>query len=215
MSICSWFKRGVKEEEDINIDELIERFKKLKPKLENPHNKAYHERLNELLQSKTSSRDAFINWITGLAIGALFFTFANFSSRLPSITILKWAGAFLFFTVLSALAFKIFLEVRYSALELEVALLQNLWEGHDLESKLEEMFIKDGKTDEKAKKEFFRNCRDRLNYLDDSYIEKLKKPINIKSRFLTFFYWLTLILFISGISLIGVGFLFCVSILSK
>ena len=88
------------------------------------------------------------------ATAALFFTFANFSSRLPSITILKWAGTFLFFTVLSALAFKIFLEVRYSALELEVALLQNLWEGYDLKTKLEEMFTKDGEVDEKAKKNF-------------------------------------------------------------
>ncbi|MDD4980937.1 MAG: hypothetical protein PHC54_06710 [Candidatus Omnitrophica bacterium] len=215
MLICSWFKSRVKKEEDINIDELIERFKKLKPKLENPHNKAYHGKLNELLQSKTSSRDAFINWITGLATGALFFTFANFPSKLYNITILKCAGISLFLTILSALAFKIFLEVRYSALELEVALLQNLWEGHDLKSKLEEMFNKDGEVDENAKKEFLRNYRDSLNYLDDKHIEKLKKPVNIKSKFLTLFYWSTLILFILGVSLIGIEFILFASISSR
>lgn len=189
MNIFRWFKDRAKKEEEIDIGELQKKLEKLKPKLDNSHNKEYHDKLNELLQSQINSRDNFINWIAGLTTGAMFFIFANISSTVNYLKILILAGGIFFATIISAILFKIFLEVRYGPLILEVKLLRNLWEGYDLRSELKGAKIgkSESEVDEGAKRKFLRNFSNSLNFIDPNHIEKLKRPITFKSYLLAFF----------------------------
>lgn len=107
----------------------------------------------------------------------------------------------LFSAILSAFFFKVFLEVRYSCEELDIALLRNIWEGHDIRSGLVDL-IKQGKdVSEQEKQKLYNNLEESLMYLDSDFLEKSKNPITIKSNLLVFFYGLTMFLFFVGIAL--------------
>ncbi|MBI1882843.1 MAG: hypothetical protein HYS08_01360 [Chlamydiae bacterium] len=196
-------------DEKIDIAELEKKAEEIKRKCDNPHNKEYHEQLNEFLQTKLSGRDNFINWLTGLATGALFFTFNKLSNDLAYVEILVLGSKLLVLTVFSALVFKIFLEIRYVSMKLGVEILKNLWEGHNIRNQIEEIATTGNKkVDEKIKTKFLCNFRDSLRFYDEDYLEGLKRPIGVKTRLLTLFYWLTIGLFVSGIAFISTFFLF-------
>lgn len=189
---------------EIDIEALEAKWQRVQTKIENPHSKRYGEKLTELLNSKVNARDNFVNWITGLATGSMFLAFSNVVSAPDNIqVVLLFSGIASFFSIISAMVFKILLEVRFSALELEVSLLKNFFEGHDIQTQLEKM-VKSGKeVTEKDKQRFLQNMDESLNYLDESHLEKLKKPIKLKSKFLVYSYWQTLGLFVTGISLMA------------
>lgn len=184
---------------EIDIEDLEEKRKRVKAKSDNPHSKEYGDKLAELLNSRAIARDNFINWITGLATGSMFLAFSGISAEANSLQgYLVFSGIASFFCIASAMAFKILLEVRFSALELEVSLLKSIWQGHDIRTQLEEM-VKEGKEiTEEDKQKFLRNINESLDYLDEAHLEELKKPINRKSRIWVYSYWQTLALFILG-----------------
>lgn len=206
MSIWRWIKNDPEEDKvEGKIIKLQETLESNKSKFENPHNKEYHDKLNELLQSEADSRDNFINWLTGLATGIMFYIFAkDFGTKEYTRILLLIAGGLLFATIISALLFKIFLRVRYSDLRVQVSLLHFLWEGHDLRSKIKAEISQGNKIDRKTKEEFMENYRSVLNFADPAYREKLKRPVMIQSHLLSFFYWATLFLFFLSVSATGV-----------
>ena len=189
-------------EDQIDIDALEAKRQRVKVKSANPANSEYGDKLAKLLDSKATARDGFVNWITGLASGAMFLAFSNVSSAPTHLQIILLLSGFIFFLcIISALACKILLEVRFCALELEVSLLKNIWEGHDIRTQLQELMQRGVEITEENKQKFLRNMDESLNYPDESNLEKLKKPINIKSRLLVYAYWLTLGLFITGLGI--------------
>ena len=196
------------DDKEINIKELEEKCRKVKEKLQNPLNDEFHNKLKELLNTKINSRDNFINWVTGLTTGAMFLIFANISSLGNNKPLLISTIGILFLSVISAMFFKIFLEVRYSNEEIEVEVLKILWEGKDAEIQIKAMIGAGKEVSEKDKKKLYKNINDSVKYLDDGYLEKLKAPITIKSKLLTFFYNLTVFLFFLGIILTAVSFIF-------
>lgn len=194
-------------EKNINIDELEAKRQRVVAKSANPKSKEYGDKLGELLNAKATARDNYVNWVTGLASGSMFLAFSNIGSAPTELRIfLLLSGFSSFLSVLSAMAFKILLDVRFSALELEVSLLKNIWQGHDIRTELEEL-VKSGKEiTESEKQKFLRNMDESLNYLDESYLKKLKRPINIKTKLWIWSYWQTLAFFVAGIVLIVLYF---------
>jgi hypothetical protein len=184
----------------IDVVELEAKRQRVKAKSDNPTSKAYGDKLAELLSSRATARDNFVNWITGLATGSMFLAFSNVGSAPTDLrALLLLSGLSSLVCVLSAMAFKILLEVRFSALELEVSLLKNIWEGHDIRWQLEQL-VKNGKeVTEDAKQKLLRNMDESLNYLDENYLRELKKPINFKSKLWIWSYWQTLAFFVGGI----------------
>ena len=191
-------------EKKINIDELEANRQRVIAKSNNPKSKEYGDKLAELLNAKATACDNFVNWITGLATGAMFLAFSSIDSATTGLRIvLLLSGLSSFLCVLSAMAFKILLDVRFSALELEVSLLKNIWQGHDIRSELEAL-VKSGKdVTEDQKQKLLRNMDDSLNYLDENYLQKLKEPINFKSKLWVWSYWQTLALFLAGVVLMA------------
>lgn len=132
----------------------------------------------------------------------MFLAFSNVSSAsLNDNLFLLLSGITSFLCILSALTFKILLEVRFSALELEVSLLKNIWEGHDIRAELELLTQHGEDVTEEHEQRLLRNLDESLNYLDESYLEKLKRPINLKSKLWVWSYWVTLGLFLAALSL--------------
>ena len=113
MSILNWLKNRFKKESDEDvekeIDNLLQKIKEMDPIITNPHNIEYQQKSTTFFQSILTSRDNFINWITGLATGAIFFVFSKVSSEAVDVYGLKWAGRMLFATIASALFFKLFM----------------------------------------------------------------------------------------------------------
>lgn len=194
-------------EKNINIDELEAKRQRVVAKSANPKSKEYGDKLGELLNAKATARDNYVNWVTGLASGSMFLAFSNIGSAPTELRIFLLLSAFSsFLSVLSAMAFKILLDVRFSALELEVSLLKNIWQGHDIRTELEELMKSGKEITESEKQKFLRNMDESLNYLDESYLKKLKRPINIKTTFWIWSYWQTLAFFVAGIVLIVLYF---------
>jgi hypothetical protein len=99
------------------------------------------------------------------------------------------------------------LEVRYSSEEFEAALLKNIWEGHDIQTRIKD-WVKQGKEiSEEEKQKLYRNLDDNLNYLDSGFLSRSQKQITIKSKILTFFYGSTIFLFFAGITLMIIYFI--------
>jgi len=195
-------------EENINIDELEAKRQRVIAKSDNPTSKEYGDKLAELLNAKATARDNFVNWITGLATGSMFLAFSNLDSATTDLHVfMVLSGLSSFLCILSAMAFKILLDVRFSALELEVSLLKNIWQGHDIRSELEQLKKIGKEVTEDEKQKLLRNMDDSLNYLDENYLKKLKKPINLKSQLWIWSYWLTLAFFAVGIMLIVLYYL--------
>lgn len=191
-------------DKEIDVEAIEAKLQRVKVKSDNPHAKAYGDKLSELLNSKVSARDNFINWLTGLATGSMFLAFSNVAAAPDNVRlVLFFSGLVSFLCILSAMAFKVLLEVRFSALELEVSLLKNIWEGHDIRSQLNEMMTSGKEVSDEDRQKFLRNMDESLNYLDEGYLERTKKPINRKSRFLSFSYWQTLVLFVAGAGLMA------------
>lgn len=186
----------------IDVKELEAKIQRVRKKSDNPTARQYADKLSELLDSKATARDNFVNWITGLATGSMFLAFSNASSALPDDNlILLLSGTTSFLCIISALAFKILLEVRFSALELEVSLLKNIWEGHDIRAELAPLMQEGEDIPEEQKQRFLQNLDQSLNYLDENHLKELKRPINIKSKLWVWSYWLTLGLFLAALSL--------------
>lgn len=138
----------------------------------------------------------------------MFLAFSTIGSATTDLrVVLLLSGLSSFLCVLSAMAFKILLDVRFSALELEVSLLKNIWEGHDIRSQLEELMISGKEVTENEKQKLLRNFDDSLNYLDENYLKELKRPINLKSKLWVWSYWQTLAFFVAGIVLIALYYL--------
>ncbi|MBI3576083.1 MAG: hypothetical protein HY083_10605 [Gammaproteobacteria bacterium] len=194
-------------EDKIDIDALEKKRLRVKAKSENPANSQYGDKLAELLNSRATARDNFVNWIAGLATGVMSLAFSNLVSAPNELKeILLYSGLASFLCIVSAMAFKILLEVRFSALELEVALLKNIWEGHDIRTQLNEMMQSGKEITEEMKQRLLHNMNESLDYLDESNLERLKKPINLKFRLWTYSYWQTLGLFIMGVGLMALYF---------
>ncbi len=195
-------------DKNIDVDELEAKRQRVIAKSNNPTSKEYGDKLAELLNSKASARDNFVNWITGLATGSMFLAFSTIGSATTDLrVVLLLAGLSSFLCVLSAMAFKILLDVRFSALELEVSLLKNIWEGHDIRSQLEELMKSGKEVTDNEKQMLLRNLDDSLNYLDETYLKELKRPINVKSKLWFWSYWQTLAFFVAGIVLIALYYL--------
>jgi len=203
-----WYRSGldiVSKQKNIDVEELEAKRQRVKARSSNPTSKEYGDKLAELLNSKASARDNFVNWITGLATGSMFLAFSNVSSAPNDVRILLLlSGLSAFICVLSAMAFKILLDVRFSALELEVSLLKNIWEGHDIRSQLQELMKSGKEVTEDEQQKLLQNMDESLNYLDENHLKALKRPINLKSRLLVWSYWQTLAFFVAGITLMAV-----------
>ncbi|RJO63840.1 MAG: hypothetical protein C4540_06315 [Candidatus Omnitrophota bacterium] len=199
-------RRPFKEYSEEEIRAIEEKCKSIKQEIENPHNKEFHDKLKILLNAKADSRDNFINWLTGLTTGAIFFMLNKVSpimdNRILSISII----AILFLTILSAVLFKVFLEVRYSSEELEVAMLKNIWEGYDITKRTENLMTQGRTITDEEKEKLYKNFEESIKYIDNDFLERSKKPITIKSFLLSFFYKSSVFLFLAGITLTIVYF---------
>jgi hypothetical protein len=202
-----FLKKKLKKFTESDIKVLEEKIKRIKQKIDNPHNAAFHDKLKNLLNAKADSRDSFINWITGLTTGAIFLMLNKIAPGMEDKILPISIIGILFSTILSAFFFKVFLEVRYSCEELDIALLRNIWEDHDIRSGLADL-IKQGKeVSEEEKQKLYNNLEESLMYLDSDFLEKSKKPITVKSNLLAFFYGLTMFLFFMGIALMVTYFI--------
>jgi len=81
--------------------------------------------------------------------------------------------------------------------------LKNIWEGHDIRTELAQIAQSGREVTEEQKQRLLQNLDESLNYLDESYLEKLKKPINIKSKRWEWSYWITLVLFLLALGLMA------------
>ncbi|TRZ95878.1 hypothetical protein D4R78_02265 [bacterium] len=200
-------KKNIRKFSEEDIKALEEKCKSVKQKIINPRNAEFHDKLKDLLNAKADSRDNFINWITGLTTGAIFLILNKVSPGMDDKLLQISIIGILFFTIISAFLFKVFLEVRYSCEELDVALLKNIWEGYDIKSRLEDLAKQGKEISEEEKQKFYKNLEDSVNYLDSDFLEKSKKPITIKSKLLVFFYGFTIFLFFVGITLMIIYFI--------
>lgn len=209
--LFNWLKNKFRKESDEDIekeiDELLKKIKEIDPIITNPYNQEYHKKSNELFQSILTARDNFINWITGLSTGAIFFVFTKVSSEIGNVSCLKLAGRTLFATIICALFFKFFLEVRYGILRFDVYILGTLWEGGQLKQEVKKMLDKQGEVDKETKREFLENHREHLRLLDSKYLERFKRQGSRQIRALTLFYYLSLLTFVSGIILLATAYL--------
>jgi len=193
----------IEEEIEKLCEEVEKKRKNLKPKLENPITKEYHAKLKELLDSKYNSRDNFMNWVTGLTTGAALFVFANVSSVVNNKILFRWSGVILFSAIISAMLFKILLEVRYSSQELDLELLKNFYKGYDTREQIKKMVEAEGRVTNEYKLKLLKIQMKNFNFLDEAFLEKRARPITIKSRLLNYFYYSTLTLFLIGVSLMA------------
>ncbi len=185
--------------------ELDNKFNKLRTKISNPHSQEYSKELLSLLNAKLDARSDFVNWITGLATGAMFLSFTNLST---AFNIWIFLSSILFLlSIIFTISFKFFAEVRFAVKESEVSVLKVIWENHNITMQLKDKIDKGEEISEDEKSIFFNIQQNIVNYLDDDYIKKLKKPILLKDKLLNLSYWSTLIVFISGISLFAFSFI--------
>jgi hypothetical protein len=91
-------KITVSNKDEIDIDALETKRKRVTAKSQNPANAAYRDKLSELLNLQATARDNFVNWITGLATGAMILAFSNVASAPDNLRlILLFSGVTLFF----------------------------------------------------------------------------------------------------------------------
>lgn len=174
----------------------------------NPHIATYKKKLEELISAKLNSRDNFINWITGLATGSMLFALTNLASTAQNIRyILLYSAIAFFIGIISSIFFKALLEVRFFGLELDVKILKNLYDGHDLNTRLTSEIDYKGKVSEIDKQKLYQNVNESLDFLDPTFPAKLSKSQNIKFRLLDFSFWAAILLFIIGLFLIVVRYL--------
>ncbi len=189
---------------NIDVAELEAKLQRMNAKSDNPTGKAYGDKLTELLNSRATARENFVNWITGLATAAMFLAFSNVASAPFNLrALLLFSGISSFLCILSAMAFQIFLEVRFASLELEVSLLKNIWEGHNIRSRLQQLMHSRRDVSEGEKQALLRNMADSLNYLDENRLKELKRPINFKTKLWIWSYWQTLVFFVTGVVLMA------------
>jgi len=201
------FQKKYKKFSEEDIVKIEERCKKIKQEISNPHNKEFHDRLKSLLNAKVDSRDNFINWLTGLTTGAIFLMLNKAAPGVDSRSLFVSIIGILFFTIISAMLFKIFLEVRYSSDEFDVVLLKNIWEGHDIRKRIDDSIKEEKPVPEDEKQKLYENLQDSIKFLDKDFLEKSKRPITIKSILLSFFYKLTVFLFFVGVTSMIVYFI--------
>jgi hypothetical protein len=189
------------------IKEIEEKCRKIKQEIENPLNREFHDKLKYLLNAKADTRDNFINWLTGLTTGAIFLILNKVSSGMDNRILPISIIVILFLAILSAMLFKVFLEVRYSSEEFEVAMLKTIWEGYDIRKRIDDSIRQGKPISEEEKQRLYKNLKDSINYVDAGFLEKSKKPITIKSNLLSFFYNLTVFSFFIGITMMIVYFI--------
>lgn len=194
--------------ESLDIVALEEKRKRVLAEIENekvanPHAEQYRIKLLELLTSKTTSRDNFINWITGLTTGSLFFSLSNIHSSpdAPRLALISSALASLL-GIISSISFKMALEARFFALELEVEILKTLYDGHDLRTQLSAELDRGNKISDADNQKFLRNVDQSLNLSDKKQIEKRTRSQNIKNRLMQIFFWSAIVLFSVGLLLL-------------
>jgi len=206
MCVVKWLKKKLindKEITDEYIDELMKKSTNLKRPSDNPYNKELHKKLNEYLQFSISSKDNFVNWITGLSTGILFFAFTKFEILNKNTEPLLIVGLVSFSTICFAIIFKISLSSRFSIMELEIEIVKTLWEGYKLQEKLKEILNKGEKIGNELKKDYVKNQEQSLKLLDDKYMDKLRKSGRIKLKALEMSYAITVILFTASIFLLS------------
>ena len=177
----------------------------------NPHVKEYQTKLQELLTVKSNSRDSFINWITGLATGSMFLTLSNLSSLTTpqSGRLILLLSAFAsFLGIIFAILFKILLEVRFSAQEVEVEILKSLYEGHDLRTRLTAESSAGRIPSEADKQKFIRNMDQQLDILDKNQFDERSKSQQLRGRLLDRFFWAAIGMFIAGLFLMVLRYSF-------
>ncbi len=192
---------------DQEIRDAEEKCKKFKQEVENPHNKEFHDKLINLLNKKVDSRDSFINWLTGLTTGAIFLILNKISPGMDNRILFVLAISAFFLTILVAMLFKVFLEVRYSSDEFEIDMLKNVWEGHDIKRRIDDLLMEGKKIDEVEIQRFYGNLKDSIKYLDKDFLERSKRPVAMKSKLLSICYGLTVFLFFIGITLMTIYFI--------
>lgn len=176
---------------------------------QNPHVEKYKDKLQELLTAKTNSRDNFINWITGLATGSMFFTLSNLSSTPQGIRIIVLFSAIAsFIGIVFAILFKMLLESRFIALELEVEFLRTLYEGHDLQTLLNEKVASGDVPSDAETQRFLRNLDQGLDILDKKTFEERAKSSNLKIRLLACPFWAAIGMFITGVFLMVLRYVY-------
>ncbi|MDD5006553.1 MAG: hypothetical protein PHS34_08565 [Candidatus Omnitrophica bacterium] len=195
------------EDSELVID-LIE-VEKAKARQKNPHLKKYNSKLKELLKTEITSKDNFINWITGLSGGALLFIYAQDKQLIDIGELLFWAGITFLFAIMSAIFFKMLLRVSYGSLRLEVKLLRILLEGYEFRRAAIEENSKLGEVCKETEENLKRNNQESLEVLDPKHKGKTIKWSVIGYNALDIFYWLTIGLFFSGFVCMGIRFFTC------
>jgi hypothetical protein len=176
----------------------------------NPHVEEYRSKLQELFTAKTNSRDNFINWITGLATGSMFLALSNLNSTPPSIRLILLLSAVAsFIGIIFAILFKVLLDVRFIALELEVEILKTLYDGHDLNTRLNAEVTAGKVPGEADKQKFLRNMDQSLDILDKNKFDERHNSPNFKTRLLAFSFWAAIGMFTTGLFLMVLRYTWC------
>lgn len=176
----------------------LEEVKRAKARQANPHLEKYSHKLKELLQSKISLKDNFMNLIAGLSSGTLLFVAAQIKGIADNGKRILYAELYLFFAIISVIFFKIFLNVIYDPLRLEVKLTRLFWEKYEFERAADEEKKENGEVCKKTNEKLRRNKEEREKILNPKHKEKTVKWSIVRHTFLNLFYVLAIVLFILG-----------------
>lgn len=166
----------------------------------NPHNKKYHRKLVELISLQDTAQDNFINWITGIASGSIFWGLSKIlDPSLKDLTVYCKITFFVgmdFLVLLTAICFKLFFRNKFNYLKLETEILGVLWKSHELKLQIENDLKQSGNVALDIEIEFLKNHLHNIDLATPEYVSKIKKKILLKSKILDFLYKLTVLSFL-------------------
>ena len=173
----------------------------------NPHIKEYHQKLSALYEGRTKSEDDFINWITGLNSAAMYLALNSLqgTTGLERVALVLSAGAS-FLGLISAVAYKFLAVIRFNALQLEVSILKNLADGHDINAQLSVLANSGTPVSDEDTQKLLRNINENLDFLDPNQFALHQKPAQRRATQLAWAYRLALIFFLLGVTLLMVKY---------
>lgn len=170
---------------------------------DNPHLAEYRSKLVELQASKTKSHDEFINWVSGLTTASMYFALTAIKTATVAPRILLLLSATLsFLALLAALAFKLFLEVRYKDLELEVHILKTLFTAHEAQTNITLRLNAGEQISDDQQQVFLQNMDAQLDLLDPDTLPAFKAPVERQAARMLKAYWTCIGLFLAGLALL-------------
>jgi hypothetical protein len=124
------------------------------------------------------------------------------SAPQPVRVLLLLSGLAFFGGVISTIAFKHFANVRFSDLQLEVNIHQNLFQGHDINTYITNLTNQGKPITEADKQRFLQNMDESLNLIDPDNLRTYQEPVEAKATLMLCSYELSVALFVLGIALL-------------